>query len=90
MTAETTSYKVSRPTGYGLTRNTATDGEIWFHGPVRTPDGVVIVYSDPRSTNLALIRDGREYSRRINRGHGHAYLVTLAARFAKEIADAHR
>lgn len=88
MATETTSYKVSRPTGYGLARNTATDGEIWFHGPVRTPDGVVIVYSEPKFTHLDVIRDGREYSRRLKRGYGHAYLVTLAARFAKEMANA--
>lgn len=83
-------YPVSRPNGYGIRKESSVAGERWYWGPVRTPDGIVIVYSEKRVTTLDLIRDGKEYSRRFDRGYERRHLVTLAARFAKETADAHR
>lgn len=90
MTDDITSYKVSRPDGYGLAQNVSVNGERWFYGHVRTGHGIVIVHSEPSFTTLTCMRDDAEYCRHIKSGYGHRYLVTLAARFAKEIADARR
>jgi hypothetical protein len=78
---------VSKPDSYKLQRHKAPDGNVWYMGCVRTPHGFVAVYSDERVAMLQIIVDSREYEARIDRGDLSArYLVTLANRFAQEVA----
>lgn len=84
MQADTT-YKVVRPNGYGIRTEHNKEGEAWHFGYVRTPDAVVIVYSEARITNITVIKNGIEHTRRLDRGFTPRRLVTLAAQFAKEV-----
>jgi hypothetical protein len=60
-------------------------------GYVATPYGVVIVecrpYTDHPSTNLYFIWRGIQTRKYINRTYTRRYLITLAGRFAAEIAE---
>ena len=82
---ETTSSKVVRPDGYGISKHTAHDGAVWFDGCVRTEHGFVRIYSEKNHTLLMFIQDGQEFSRRYSKGFSQRGLVTLAARFAREM-----
>jgi hypothetical protein len=78
---------VSKSDGYKLQRNKASDGNIWHMGCVRTPYGFVAVYADERMAILQFILDSHEYEARIQHGNYTTRgLVTLARRFAQEIA----
>jgi len=83
---ETTSYKVIRADGNGIQKHVAHDGSPWYWGYVRTPHGFVTAYSEARATTLSVIAQGREYTRRFDKGFLPRHLVTLAARFAEEIS----
>lgn len=84
---ETTRRKVVRPDGYGITKHTTLEGDVWFDGCARTQHGFVRVYSEKAHTMLMLIIDGHEYCRRYGKGFSARGLVTLAARFAQEMQD---
>lgn len=88
MTTVCTSVRlVGKSDGHKLQRNTAPDGHVWHYGCVRTPHGFVAVYADEREAVLQLIHDSHEYEARIKRGNYTSRgLVTLARRFAQEIA----
>lgn len=81
---DTTCYAVSRPDGNGIQKHTALDGSPWYWGHVRTPQGFVSVYSEARASMLGFIANGREYTRRFDKGFQPRRLVTLAARFSEE------
>lgn len=76
---------VTRANGYGIRTERTPNGEPWRYGCVRTPDAVVIVYSEQRVTSLTVIRNGIEYARRFDRAYSARHLVTLATRFAQEV-----
>lgn len=73
-------------------RSEARDGYVL--GIVRTRHGIVEVESSPPlqgskvgSTFLCYVMNGREYSRKVRKWYGHRHLVTLAKRFAEEVAN---
>lgn len=83
-------YKFHRPNGYGLRTDRNASGEVWYSGHVGTRFGFVSVYSQGGAkdgfTNLSIIIDGYEHTRRFERGFQKAYLVTLAQRLAQEVS----
>lgn len=79
--------KVCRPEGYGIQHHQTDDGEDWLDGCVKTPHGLVRVYSENRHTVLEIVISGYEYSKRIYRGFTARGLVTAAARFAASVVE---
>jgi hypothetical protein len=76
--------KVSAPRAY-LQKNTSNDGEVWFYGSVLTRFGYVRVHAEPAFTVLAVVHDGYEVFRSVQRAYTQRGLATLANRFAEEI-----
>lgn len=78
---------VSKSDGYKIMRHGASDGGFWHIGSIRTPHGFVAVYADERIATLQIIIDSHEYEARIDKPNLRPrYLVTLARRFAQEVA----
>lgn len=74
-------------TGYGS--NIRTDqvaDEIHYAGFAATPHGYIRVYSSPRGTHLTMLHNGRAHERWISRQYQPTYLITLARRFAEDVA----
>lgn len=89
MRIKTINYSQSRPQGSIVERSTERGWE--SDGLVFTNHGVVQVISDTYrkngDTTLRFVHNGRHYIRFIDRYYTPRGLVTLAARFAKEIAS---
>ena len=86
MSAATNSWKVSRPDGYLIRSESSGTGK-WLSGVVRTRHGFVSIYSDESATNLSIIMGGCEFNRVYRRGYRPRAIVTLASKFAEEIAS---
>lgn len=82
-------YAIDRPHGCGFT---AHDG--WITGTVRTPQGVVDVYSEEKRSRFDFVWAGVHHIRTINRGQcairSQRSLTILGAKFAREVAGVGR
>ena len=95
------SWRIAHPVSNLRTSSRETNqGKGWMRtteGTVRTPDGIVEVYghlyerpdgSVVEHTTLDLARDGRCFSRRWDgQTYSNRYLITLAVRFARDVAQ---
>lgn len=71
-----------------LAEKMTTKGDVWYHGYIYTPHGIVaVLWSEPRGTLLRLVHNGLVYERQWRRQFQPRYLVTLAKRFAADIVD---
>ena len=62
--------------------------KIYYRGVVFTPQGIVAIYRqyDEDYTKLHFCWEGRWYTRNIAAAYSDRYTITLARRFAEEIA----
>lgn len=79
--------RVCRPDGYGIEAKTEPDGSVWHEGHVRTEHGYVRVYAEGKFASLSIIHDGYNVTQTFRKKYSRRALVTLAARFAKEVCN---
>lgn len=75
------------PNFQGSFHKHVTNGDVWHDGWVRTEYGIVVVVdSSEHRTLFEFVYDGRVYDRRFSRQFWPSYLITLAKRFARDVA----
>jgi hypothetical protein len=81
--------KISRPYAWIDKHTFESNGKTeWYkRGVVFTKKGVVSVYTQHDFARLVFVHCGREYYRTRNTGCSDRYLVTLADRFAADVAE---
>jgi hypothetical protein len=89
MNHTTESFKITNNSVWSRLRDSEYQGETYVDGHVVTAHGIVNVYCEYRGkgyTSLEVGVNGRVYRRTMQEPFSKRYLVTLARRFAEEMA----